>query len=173
MSKDFEHRLPLNQIRDGARIDLIAEEAERHAVATRLGLPAIKRLEAHATLSRSGGTVRAQGRVKAALTQSCVATGVPIATHVDEAFEIMFVPAPREGAEDEVELAAEECDTVFHDGSGIELGSAIADTLALALDPYPRSAGADAVLKEAGVISEEQAGPFAALAQLKKGTAEE
>ncbi|MEO5972242.1 MAG: DUF177 domain-containing protein [Sphingomicrobium sp.] len=173
MSEDFEHRLPLNQIRDGARIDLIAAEAERDAVAARLGLPAIARLEAHATLSRDGDTVRAQGRVKSALTQSCVATGEPIAAHVDEAFEIRFVPAPRAGAEEDVELTPEECDTVFHDGAAIELGAAIADTLALALDPYPRSAGADAVLKEAGVISEDQAGPFAALAQLKKGMAEE
>ncbi len=172
MSEDFEHRVPLNQIRDGARIDLIAEEAERRAVAARLGLPAIARLEAHATLSRAGDTVRAQGRVKAALTQSCVATGAAIAAHVDEAFEILFVPAPRQGAEEEVELAADECDTVFHDGSAIELGSAIADTLALALDPYPRSAGADAALKEAGVLSEGEAGPFAALAQLKKGMTE-
>ncbi len=173
MSEDFEHRVPLNQIRDGARIDLIAEEAERRAVAARLGLPAIARLEAHATLARAGDTVRAQGRVKAALTQNCVATGAAIAAHVDEPFEIMFVPAPRPGAEEEVELAAEECDTVFHDGAAIELGSAIADTLALALDPYPRSAGADAALKEAGVLSEGEAGPFAALAQLKKGMAEE
>ena len=57
---------------------------------------------------------------------------------------------------------------VFHDGAAIDLGSAIADTLALTLDPYPRSAGAEAPLKEAGVLSEEQAGPFAALAKLKK-----
>ena len=173
MSEDFEQRVPLNQIRDGARIDLVAEEAERGAVAARLGLPGIERLEAHVTLARAGDTVRACGRVKAALTQNCVATGVPIAAHVDEPFEILFVPAPREGAEEELELAAEECDTIFHDGAGIELGSVVADTMALALDPYPRSAGADAALKEAGVLSEEQAGPFAALAQLKKGMAEE
>ena len=50
----------------------------------------------------------------------------------------------------------------------IDLGSAIADTLALSLDPYPRSAGADAALKEAGVLTQEQASPFAALAKLKK-----
>ena len=173
MSEDFEHRLPLNQIRDAARIDLVATEPECRAVAARLDLPAIARLEAHATLGREGDTVRATGRVKSALTQSCVATGEPINAHVDEAFDIRFIPAPREGVAEEIELAPEECDTVFHDGAAIGLGAAIADTLALALDPYPRSAGADAVLKEAGVLSEEQAGPFAALAQLKKGMADE
>jgi uncharacterized metal-binding protein YceD (DUF177 family) len=56
---------------------------------------------------------------------------------------------------------------VFHDGATIDLGGAIADTLALALDPYPRSAGADEALREAGVISEAEASPFAVLARLK------
>jgi uncharacterized metal-binding protein YceD (DUF177 family) len=58
---------------------------------------------------------------------------------------------------------------VFYDGAAIDLGTAIADTLALSLDPYPRSASADAALKEAGVLSEEQASPFAVLAKLKTG----
>jgi len=61
---------------------------------------------------------------------------------------------------------------VFHDGAAIDLGGAIADTLALALDPYPRSAAAETALREAGVLSEEEAGPFAALAQLKKALGE-
>jgi uncharacterized metal-binding protein YceD (DUF177 family) len=56
---------------------------------------------------------------------------------------------------------------MFHDGAAIDLGSAIADSLALAVDPYPRSPSADAALKDAGVLSEDEAGPFAALAALK------
>ena len=169
MSDDFGHRLRLDQIRDGQRIDLVAEDAEREAVAQRLGLSGIERLEAHATLGRAGDVVRVQGRVAAALDQACVVTGEPVAAHVDEPFEIAFVPAPTGGSPDEeVELAATDCDIVFHDGATIDLGAAVADTLALSLDPYPRSAGAEAALKDAGVISEEEAGPFAALAQLKK-----
>ena len=65
-------------------------------------------------------------------------------------------------------LARGDCDVVFYDGGAIDLGGAIADTLALSLDPYPRSAGADAALREAGVMSEEQASPFAILAKLRK-----
>ena len=61
---------------------------------------------------------------------------------------------------------------MFHDGAAIDLGSAVSDTLALALDPYPRSAAAEAALREAGVLSEEEAGPFAVLAKLKKGLGE-
>lgn len=170
MPGDFGHRLAIDRIRDGDRIDLVADEAEREAIAARLGLVSLDRLEAHATLERNGDTIRAEGRLRAALEQSCVATGEPVAEHVDEAFEMQFVPEPTQAKPDEeVELSPEDCDTIFYDGGAIDLGTAVADTLALAVDPYPRSAGAEAVLREAGVISEEQAGPFAALAKLKSG----
>jgi uncharacterized metal-binding protein YceD (DUF177 family) len=170
MIEDFAHRLTLDRIRDGERVDLAADEPERRAIAKRLGLPSIDRLEAHASLARDGDTVRAAGRVAASLEQSCVVTGEPVAAHVDEPFDIAFVPEPRVGdVPEEVELRPEDCDVVFHDGSAIDLGTAIADTLALALDPYPRSASAEAALREAGVLSEEEAGPFAVLAKLRKG----
>ena len=109
MSDDFAHRLRLDQIRDGQRLDLVADEAERKAVAERLGLPRIERFEAHAALSRVGEVVRARGRVAAALEQSCVVTGEPVAAHVDEPFEIAFVPAPEGSAPDEgIELGEED-----------------------------------------------------------------
>ena len=170
MNDRFAHHLRLDQIRDGERLDLIADEDERGAVAERLGLAGLGRLEAHAVLSRTGQVVRAEGRMVAALEQSCVVTGDPVAAHVDEAFALLFVPEPLEATPDaEIELGEEDCDMVFYDGAAIDLGGAIADTLALSLDPYPRSAGAEAALKEVGILSEEQAGPFAALAKLKKG----
>lgn len=171
MSGTFSHRIALDKIRDGDRIDLVADEAERTAIAERLGLQSLERLEAHLTLARDGDRIRARGRLRASLEQSCVATGEPVAEHVDEPFDIMFVPEPRESRPDEeIELATQDCDIVFYDGAGIELGTAIADTLALSIEPYPRSAGAEAALKDAGVMSEEQASPFAVLAKLRKGS---
>ena len=167
MSEGFDCRLPLSQVRDGARVDLVAGEEECAAIARRLCLPGIERLEAHAALERDGDTVRAAGRIKAALEQSCVATGEPVPAHVDEPFDLTFLPEPRGRPDEEVELGANELDVIFHDGAAIDLGPAIADTLALALDPFPRGPNADAALKAAGVLSEEQAGPFAALAKLK------
>ena len=62
MIEDFAHRLPLNQIRDGERIDLAADEAERSRIAERLRLPSLDCLQAHATLERTGEIVRARGR---------------------------------------------------------------------------------------------------------------
>lgn len=164
----FAHRLSLDQIRDGDRLDLSADADECAAIAGRLGLLSLDRLEAHAMLSRDGQKVRATGRLKAALEQACVATGESVPAHIDEPFELVFLPEPKSGsAVEEVELGEPDLDTMFHDGGAIDLGSAIADSLALALDPYPRSSSADAALKEAGVLSEEEAGPFAALAALK------
>jgi uncharacterized metal-binding protein YceD (DUF177 family) len=167
---DFAHQLRLDQIRDGERLDVVADDQECAAVARRLGLQAIDRLEAHFALAKTGEVVRAKGRLSASLTQGCVVTGDPVAAYVDEPFELIFLPEPSVSApEEELELNRSDLDVVFHDGSAIDLGTAIADTLALSLDPYPRSAGADAALKEAGVMTEVEASPFAVLAQLKKG----
>lgn len=173
MSETFACRLNLDKVHDGERIDLNATDAERQALAKRLGLVAIERLAAHCALDHAGSGVRARGRIKAALTQACVASGDPLPAFVDEAFELHFRPEPAGTPDDEIELSGDELDVIFHDGSAIDLGEAIADTLALSLDPYPRGPNAEVALQEAGVISEEQAGPFAALAALKGRLGEE
>ena len=169
MTDRFAHHLRLDQVRDGERLALVADDAERAAIAKRLDLASLDRLEAHVCLECTGDVVRAKGRLLASLDQSCVVTGEPVAAHVDEPFALVFVPEPpAAGPDDEIELGEADLDVVFHDGSAIDLGGALADTLALSLDPYPRSAGADAALKEAGVMTEEQASPFAVLAKLRK-----
>jgi uncharacterized metal-binding protein YceD (DUF177 family) len=110
--------------------------------------------------------VIARGHLSGAVVQPCSVTGDPVPAQIEEDFAIRFMP---EGGEtgDEVELNEEDCDTVFYTGGAIDLGEAAAETLALALDPFPRSAGAEAALRDAGVLNEEEAGPFAALARLK------
>jgi uncharacterized metal-binding protein YceD (DUF177 family) len=169
MTDRFGHHLRLDRIGDGERLDLTAGEDERSAIARRLGLGVLSCLEAHAVLSRDGEVVRARGRLAAALEQSCVVSNEPVPAHIDEPFELVFMPEPEVG-EEEIELGGGDLDVVFHDGSEIDLGTAIADTLALSLNPYPRSAGAEAALKEAGVLTEAEASPFAVLAKLKKGS---
>jgi uncharacterized metal-binding protein YceD (DUF177 family) len=167
MSGDFAHRLALAQIRDGQRLEITADEAERAAIARRLDLLGLERFEGVLTLGRNGDEVRATGRVRAALTQACSATGEPVPAMIDEPVTLLFRSEPTTAPDAEIDLSEDDCDVVFHDGREIDLGLALADELALTLDPYPRSAGAEDALKEAGVLSEEQAGPFAALAALK------
>jgi uncharacterized metal-binding protein YceD (DUF177 family) len=170
MRCEFGEPLNLDRIRSGDHIELAAGDAERKGIAERLRLVSLDRLEANATLERDGDRVRAEGRLRASLEQSCVATGEAVAEHVDEPFAVVFLPEPGAARPDEeVELTEEDCDVAFYDGGSICLGDAIADSLALAMNPYPRAPGAEARLKDAGVISEAEAGPFAALARLKKG----
>ncbi|MGE5721799.1 MAG: YceD family protein [Sphingomonadales bacterium] len=146
-----------------------ADEAERAALARRFGLPAIDRLSAELSLTRTGATVSASGTLRAAVTQSCVATGEPVDATIEEPFRILFSPEPEgtPGQEEEVELSESDCDVVFYSGAAIDVGEAVAETLSLSLDPWPRAPGAEQALKEAGIKSEAEAGPFAALAGLK------
>lgn len=150
------------------RLEIEADEDERRALAERFALPSIARLAAEAELVRKGEEVHASGRMRAAVTQSCVATGEPVPAELDEPFKLVFRPSPPAGGPDEeVELSEAELDVLYYDGAQVDLGEAVAETLALALDPYPRAAGADAALKAAGVASEAEAGPFGALAGLR------
>jgi uncharacterized metal-binding protein YceD (DUF177 family) len=149
-------------------LSIEADEGERSALARRFGLVAIGRLEAECELTRKGTEARARGRLRASVTQSCVATAEPVEAKVDETFEIIFRPEPEAGAPDEeIELSEAEMDVVFYDHASIDVGEAVAETLSLSLDPYPRSPAAIDALKAAGVKSEEEAGPFGVLAGLR------
>jgi uncharacterized metal-binding protein YceD (DUF177 family) len=166
---EFSRVVRLDTIGEQPRtMEIAAGEGERTALAGRFGLLGLARLEAALTLRRRGDEVAVHGRLAAAVTQACVATAEPIAADVEAPFDILFRPQPDPAAaEEEVELSESEMDVVFHDGAGIDLGEAVAETLALALDPYPRAQGADEALKAAGVKSEAEAGPFGALAGLR------
>jgi uncharacterized metal-binding protein YceD (DUF177 family) len=153
-------------------VQIEAEPAEREALAARFELVAVDALTAEARLSRRGDIVEAVGLLRASVTQSCIATAEPVEAKLEERFQVEFRPPPDVRADEEVELDEQELDVVFYDGGAIDLGEAVAQTLALALDPYPRSPAAEAALREAGVKSEEEArlesSPFAALKGLKE-----
>lgn len=170
-----EFSRPVRVDRLGASPHALSIEAgadERAALAERFGLIGIDSLSADADLVRTGEQVTATGRLRAKVTQSCVATAEPVEEAVDEAFTIVFRPEPADIAgEEEIELSEGEMDVVFYDGAAVDLGEAVAETLSLSLDPYPRVPDADAALRQAGVKSEDEAkaesSPFAALAALK------
>lgn len=160
---EFSRRFSLAEIGSTPRAVVIeADETERRALAKRFGLVSLDALAAEAQLRAVAAGIEAEGAIRAQVTQSCVATGVPLPAQIEEPFRILF--APDAGAEsDEIELDAEALDSVTHDGLAIDLGEAAAQTLGLALDPFPRAPGADEVLKAAGVLQEGETGPFAKL----------
>ena len=167
MTPEFSRLERLDRIGAGASsVAISADARERAALAKRFGIEAIDRLDASYALRRDAAGVRATGHLSARVTQSCIATGDSVPAEIEEDFDLRFVPESQPGS-DEVELSEAECDTIFFSGGAIDLGEAAAETLALALDPFPRSPGAAEALREAGVLSEEEAGPFGALAGLR------
>lgn len=149
-------------------LSISAETEERRALAGRFGLLALDSLAAELALTRDDETVTLNGRLRAEAIQACVASGAPVPATIDEPIALLFRPAPDAAAPDtEVELGEGDMDVLFHDGAAIDAGEAVAQSLLLALDPYPRAPDAEAALKAAGVKSEAEAGPFAALAALR------
>jgi len=147
-------------------VEIEADAQERAALAKRFDLIGIERLTGSFTIRRDAAGIVVEGRVAAAVTQACSITGDPLAATVDEPVALRFVPEEDAG-QDEVELGDSDIDVIPYDGGAIDLGEVAAETMALALDPFPRGPNAEAKLKETGVLSEEQAGPFGALAALK------
>ncbi|WP_448662545.1 YceD family protein [Sphingomonas sp. CJ20] len=169
MNPEFSRPQRLDQIGAGENeIHITADAAERDALAERFGWQAVDALDSRLTLRRDAVSILATGHLSARVTQTCVATGDPLPVAVEEDFAIRFLPEPDEATPDEdIELSEDACDTVFYTGSAIDLGEAAAETLALSLDPFPRGPNAATVLKQAGVLSEDEAGPLSPFAGLK------
>jgi uncharacterized metal-binding protein YceD (DUF177 family) len=158
---EFSRSLRLGSVGpDGRREVLEADEAERVALARRLSIPAVESLRADLRLSpEADGAVRAEGSLSADVVQSCVVTLDPVAQRVEEAVALRLLP---EGAEPRDE--PDEPDEIPSRAGGVvDLGEAMAEQLALALDPYPRAPGA--VLP--AEASEGAEHPMAALAKLR------
>jgi uncharacterized metal-binding protein YceD (DUF177 family) len=167
MTPEFSRTFRLDELGGARAVSLTADEGERAALAARFGLIGIERLEATVQLARDGDKVTATGRIEGEVTQACVASGEPVPGGIAEDFALRFVPTAAELDADEIELAESDLDEIDYEGSSIDLGEAVAQTMALALNPFPRAPGAEEKLRAAGVLGEEEAGPFAALKALK------
>ena len=73
---------------------------------------------------------------------------------------------------EEEELSADACDEIPFEGDRLDLGEAVAQSLALAIDPFAAGPDAERIRHEAGLLDEGLTGPFAALAALKGKTKE-
>lgn len=146
-------------------IAIAADATERAALAERFDVPSIDRLEARFSVQRDAAGFVARGHVSADVTQACIVTGEALDVTVEENVALRFVQ--ERGAGEEIELSEDACDTIPFEGGAIDLGEAAAETMALALDPFPRGPRAEAALREAGVISEDEVQPSGAFADLK------
>lgn len=155
--------IPVRQS-EGRTIVVEADEAERRALAHRFGLVAVNRLSATLALSRDGERVSATGRLEGDIVQSCAVTGDDLPASINERLDFIFVPAATDFTPDEeVELEESELDEVPYDGDRFDLGEAVAQSLALAIDPFATGPDADRVRKEVGLEEPEKDNPFARL----------
>ena len=163
---EFSRPMDVRQVDDRPQ-HLVAGDAECAALAKRFGLVGIARLEADLRLAMHDDAVSANGRLRADIVQSCAVSGEDLPVSIDAPIRFRFVPETDVEAE-EIELGEEECDDIPFDGQAFDLGEAVAQSLALAIDPYATGPGAEQARKAAGILGEDASGPFAALAVLRK-----
>ncbi|MFM9828686.1 MAG: YceD family protein [Sphingomonas sp.] len=170
---EFSRPQPLDRIGDSARpVTIDANEAERRALADRFGLRAVEALSATCGLHRDAQGVTVTGMVQAQVVQTCVVTGDAIPVSIEAPLALRFVADDSTAtAPEEIELSEDALDVIPFTGSAIDLGDAAAETMALALDSFPRGPRADDALRKAGVLKEGEAGPFGALAGLRDALA--
>jgi uncharacterized metal-binding protein YceD (DUF177 family) len=150
----------------------VAPGAETLAVlAETLKLSAVETFHASLTAAKLRGGIRVQGRLTARIVQPSVVTFEPVTQDIDEPVDRLFVQGPEQshnpapGAEIFVDL--EEEDFPDHvDGNEVDLSALLLETLALAIDPYPRLPGESVDTLGLDLAGKEE-GPFAGLKALK------
>ncbi len=187
---EFSRLIPRERLGGQVLIEEIsATPQERTALARRFRLLGLGLLRASAKIEprdganrkKGAGLLRLSGHLSAEVRQACVVTLEPVASRIEKDFILVYSleiePAPAlapalagAGAgEVVVDLEAEEPPEPLG-GGGLDLGEAVAQQLAVALDPYPRAPGA-ALAEAPGTPVFPEPGPgggFAVLEALKR-----
>ncbi len=177
---EFSRRVEIDKIgKDGLTEDIVAEPEELAALAERMNLPAILELKAHLELVPwKKGRIRARGHFSAVVDQECVRTLDIFTSEISEAVDRIYIKpefATAGEMKESVDFDAEAPDApdVIVD-EVIDIGELVAESLALALDPWPKKPGTTFVDYHSGEETGEEGGdgesrsPFAALEKLRK-----
>lgn len=171
----------------GRTISIDADRSECERLAGRLSLDDLTSLSADIRLTPQDGgkVIRLEGALKAEITQTCVVTLEPIKTSIETVLDRLYdtgLESLTEDNEESIDFEAEDPPDPLSDGK-IDIGEAVAEQLALEINPFPRKPGisfadyskkpdgANTVLKRAGEVENKTVsgtGPFAGLAELKK-----
>ncbi len=145
---EFSRPVDVSDLEDGdsEAHTLLAEEAERAALAGRFRIASLDHLKAEAVLVGRGRQTIVRARMTAHATQTCVVSLEPIEVSFDEDLEVVFDPDVRATGEfDDIvdpRAGSDEPPEPLVDGA-IDLGEMVAERFGLLLDPYPRKAGAE------------------------------
>lgn len=132
-------------------VTLVADEKERAALARLWKVEAVNRVESEIQIARwKKDGVRIKGHVVADIVQACVVTLDPVATTVSEDVDRIFVPEGSrlarlvldERGEMVLDPEGDDIPETFS-GDTVDAGEAVCETVALAIDPYPRKDGVE------------------------------
>ena len=168
MQKQLQH-LSLNTVIDVETLPfsrplscvIVCSSEECAMLTSRFGFAGLASLTATMKIKRAGlAHWDVIGTLTAEVTQLCGVTGDPVPESVDFQIKERYGLANYEGVDVEVSLDGAE---PLIDGV-IDLGEIVSQSLAIAVDPWPRSAGAP---RNFQVGDGEKEHPFAGLAALK------
>lgn len=169
----FSYRVNVGHVSSNPiTVTLEADAQERTALAQRWDVEKVNSVRAELALTRwKRDGVRIKGHVQADIEQNCVVTLEPVASHIEEPVEALFVPEGSKLARittddsGEMIIEAEGPDVPeTYSGDSIDVGAVCEEFIVLAIDPYPRKEGA--VLDTAEETDDEEStapSPFAGL----------
>jgi uncharacterized metal-binding protein YceD (DUF177 family) len=164
----WSQKVPLERIGPVAQpLQLAAPEAARAGLAARFDLASIDSLTASLDIGSERQGVRLKGTLRADLHYFCRVSREPFAAHLDLPVDVLFLPQDQLPDPDDITENPDPWDIDELDTGGVDVAEAVAVTLALALDPFPRGPSADEALTRLGIKTEEEArrasSPFAIL----------
>ena len=159
---EFPRALRIHEIGAPVRHEsLTATPAECAKLAKRFDLVALDALTAELDVHRSAGAIRVAGRFHARGAQPCVVSAEPVPFDIDDVVEVNFSDGARV-ADEEIELTDDQLDELPLEGDTLDLGELVAQSLALALDPWPRAPEEIRAAAARHLISEAEAEALAA-----------
>ncbi|HET6970123.1 MAG TPA: DUF177 domain-containing protein [Phenylobacterium sp.] len=168
MSWDAPFRL--HELAQGPkRLNLAPDEAERAAVAKKLGLVSLPVLTAEVTVKPWLDGVELTGRFHAVVEQVCGVSLDPFEQPIDGDVDVRVVPAGSphaatpEGGELELDPDAPDAPDILQ-GDAVDVAGYVVEHLALELDPFPRKPGVSFDYQAPA----EETSPFAVLKKLNE-----
>ena len=156
----------------GLTVERTADQEEGQRIAAALDLVACLSLQARYQITPlTLGRYRLAGTLQAVLEQTCVVTLEPVRSEIEETYAATYwppqaMPAPAAG---QVDIDGEpEAEPIA--AGAIDAGRIVFESLAAAIDPFPRVPGAIFEGPLSSPEGDKRESPFAVLASLKDKT---
>ena len=158
----YSEPVRLHQLGSGVKRTLEPDAPTRARIVRALDLASLDAFTAEMELVPSPVGWRLSGRIRASLAQTCGITLEPLPVEIDAPFGLTLAESMEEDSEEIIITLDDESPDLIENGQ-IDLGQSAVEQLALRLDPFPRTPGAEFVQPpEPAEIS-----PFAVLKQLR------